>query len=57
MVVTCLPGMRSSIHPVSKQNPALSVNRYWCVPRSPDFELRSIPAFQPAEAHHLEHRE
>jgi len=41
--------MRSSIDPVSKQNPALSISRYWCIPLSPDFEFSSIPAFQPAE--------
>ena len=57
MVVTCLPGMRSSIDPVSKQNYALSVNRYWCAQRSPGFERGSAPRLKPAEARHLEHKE
>jgi hypothetical protein len=57
MVVTCPLGMRSSLVPVSKQNPALSVNKYWCVPRSPDLDLMSKPASQPAEARHFRHNE
>jgi hypothetical protein len=51
MVVTCPLGMRSSTDPVSKQNLALSMSRYWCVPLSPDSEFSSNPAFQPVEAH------
>jgi hypothetical protein len=49
--VTCPPGMRSSTDPVSKQNPALSISRYWCIPLSPDFDFSSNPAFQPADVH------